>query len=128
MKLTTTNGKGKSSGFTLIELLVAIVFLGVLFSVIFGVTGGLRKADSAKLDSLAREYVEGLYGDEATFVGLSFADTDTDGNSYVSGTVSYKLRGEDKPQTVELECAGATWSIMGNSGCRPIRNQFGGYR
>lgn len=106
-------------GFTLAELMVVIAVIGILACiVIFGVGKGcanLSGDNERKAKAEAQQYGKEMFGD--SYQGVSCASADTDGDGYVTCSISVK-QPNGTLEVVGIECAGA-WNINNNKGCRP---------
>ena len=100
----------KSRGFTLIELIIVVVIVGVIVALAgkFLFRGCTSSSDEAEV--AAKAYAQKLGLEVA---GVSCTDQDSDGDGYVSCSISHKENGKLSVQPVE--CA-AKWSM--NSGCK----------
>lgn len=104
--------QNKNSGFTIVELLIVISILAVVCSLIgYAITSCSSNKSSA--ESEARKYAQSL--------GLEIKGTicmtkDSDGDGYVSCSISYLDNG--KTSIMPIECANR-WSV--NDGCRATK-------
>jgi len=102
--------KNRQEGFTLSELMIVVVILFIVAGVLFGFCSHLQDS-KAKATDEARRFVSEM---GLTVKGLSCAERDTDGDGYVSCTVSVD-DGDGRTRLEAVECA-ASWSH--NEGCR----------
>lgn len=108
----------KSYGFTLIELMIIIAILTILTMIITrGGCGCASSREEAEVE--ARQYAHDL-GFEVK--GISCANRDTDGDGYVSCTLSVTKDGKETIQPIEC----AARYTYNNNGCRiPKMNTYG---
>jgi prepilin-type N-terminal cleavage/methylation domain-containing protein len=101
----------KSRGFTLIELLIVVAIIGIIGVVVIGFIFRSCSGSQGTAESEARKYGTSL-GLEVK--GVSCTNRDTDGDGYVSCSISYTDNG--KISIMPVECA-SRWQIN-NSGCK----------
>lgn len=103
------------NGFTLIELLIVIVILGIFLGICGAIFVNCNSlVGSGKAEDFARQHVAALYPTHEV-VGLSCVTQDSDGDGYVSCTVTIR-EGEGAVEALALECSRFTFG--GRSGCR----------
>ena len=101
----------KRLGFTLIEALISVLLLAVFVGVL--IMAATRLISNPDTDTEARTWATKM-GLEVQYVSCNKQDTDGDG--YVSCTISSKHMGGSGPvQLTTIECA-TRWSI--NEGCK----------
>lgn len=105
--------KANKRGFTLIELIITVTILIVVVAIVGVAVGGCVGCggDKAKATDSAKAWAEAM---GITPKGVSCVDHDTDGDGYVSCTVSEASK-DGGTKMHSLECA-HSWSW--NSGCR----------
>lgn len=96
-------------GFTLIELLVVVAFVGIVLSALLM---GVGSCQSNKTDAEA-EATSFAQSMGIKVKAVNCVDRDSDGDGYVSCTVSEEVNGATKLHAVEC-ASGWSW----NSGCR----------
>jgi len=96
-------------GFTLIELIMVVVIVGVAGGIVLTAAGGCQ-GHKTEAEADARTFAASM---GIKVKGVNCVDRDTDGDGYVSCTVSEEVDGKTRMHAVEC-ASGWTW----NSGCR----------
>ena len=102
----------KRRGASLVEIMIVVAIVGILAAIVGGGLGvGCNHKDEA--EAQARAWAGAMYpGKQANVVCVK---KDSDGDGYVSCTVSVASEAGATPEMVGIECASG-WG--GNEGCR----------
>lgn len=102
----------KRTGASLIEIMIAVAIVGILLSLGAGALGvGCNHKEEA--EASAREWAGVMYPRKQT--NVLCVKRDSDGDGYVSCTVSVASESGATPQMVAIECAAG---MTMNEGCR----------
>ena len=101
----------KSRGFTLVELLIVVAIIGIIVVLAGGFIFNSCSSSKGTAEDEARKYGVSL-GLEVK--GVSCTNRDTDGDGYVSCSISYIDNG--KISIMPVECA-SRWTVN-NDGCK----------
>lgn len=101
-------------GATLIEVVIVVAILLILLAIVGGGVGGRVFNRKAEAESQAREWAAFMYPSQDASPRVLCVERDTDGDGYISCTVSHTEKGASI--NVPIECAASILSW--NSGCR----------
>jgi prepilin-type N-terminal cleavage/methylation domain-containing protein len=109
-------------GFTLIELIIVISIIGIVAAILIGLVFHGCSSSRGTAEDEAKAYAASM---GIQIYGVSCMNRDTDGDGYVSCSLSVKDK-NGNPTVTPIECA-SRWQIA-NDGCKVPVLQAGALR
>ena len=107
----------KERGFTLIELIIVVAIAIAVLAMLFS----LLRGSQAHAEDEAFAHVEKLYPDHKNIIALC-VDSDSDGDGYISCSVTAENKNGDRETLPPLECGSGGWHGFwkNTGGCKQL--------